>query len=464
MDLPIHLLSDNFVKTKKITSKTPFEIREIEARELLCPQRLDLAAKLAYIEARESGADMSFAREIYRKHIEAFSEGEYIEPGDDNKTSLEKFFSVFDELIDNFKEYGFDASKSLIPIGCDNIILDGAHRIACAIYFNKKVSVIRFPQFSVCFDYRYFRKRRLSEEMLEYMAITYSRYSIGELYLACLWPVSSEEKRPQAVELIRKGHDIVLDTTVDLTKNGLRNFMLQIYQHQDWVGTVENRFCGVMGKVDGCFVPGAHTEAILFEGGSLDVILRMKDEIRDIFHLGKHAIHISDSNEETQLMASLLFNENSRHALNYGQPDEFPDCYRNMKDLQRKRAVCLNNEATLAYYGVCEKKGIAASCDGVDLYNPRTYFSFEGMKLPSLEIVKAHLRGIDEDSYMAVSRVIRKYGTNSKMKRKIEDTKTKLMWTLQKIELKFKQLAMVVTKKMGIYEVLHNMNNALKRK
>ena len=144
MKLPLHLLSENFVKTKKITKDTPYEIREMDAKELLCPERLDLAAKIAYIEAREKGGDMSFARELYRKHIEAFSEGNYTEPGDENKTSLEKFFSVFDELIDNYRENGFDSDKSLVPIGRDNIILDGAHRTACAIFFGGKISVIFF--------------------------------------------------------------------------------------------------------------------------------------------------------------------------------------------------------------------------------------------------------------------------------------------------------------------------------
>ena len=457
MDLPIHLLSDNFVKTKKITEDTPFEIQEINARELLCSQRLDLAAKIAYIEARENNADMSFAKELYRKHIEAFSEGNYTEPGDSNKTSLEKFFSIFDELIDDFKENGFDASKSLIPVGRDNIILDGAHRTACAIYVNKKVSMIRFSQFSSCFDYRYFRKRRLSEEMLEYMAVIYSHYSIRQLYLACLWPISEQKKRSKAVERIQKEHDIVLDTTVNLKKNGLRNFMLQIYQHQDWVGTVENHFSGVMGKVDSCFMPGVSTETILFEDGSLDAVLKMKDEIRNIFHLDKHAIHISDSNEETELMANLLFNENSRHALNYGKPDTFPNCYIKMKKLLSKDVICLNSEATLAYYGILEKKRIVESYECVDLYNPRTYFVFEGMKLPSLEKVKEYLKKIDDRNYVVVSRVIRKYGANSTIKRKIEDTRTKLIWNLQKLELRCKQLAMLITKKIGIYEILHSI-------
>lgn len=455
MELPLHLLSENFVKTKKITKDTPYEIQEMDARELLCPERLDLAAKIAYIEAHEKGGDMSFARELYRKHIEAFSEGNYTEPGDKNKTSLEKFFSVFDELIDNYKENGFDSDKSLVPIGRDNIILDGAHRTACAIFFGGKISVIRFPQFEVNFDYRYFRSRRLSEEMLEYMAIVYSRYASKPLYLACLWPVSTVAKRSQAIDIIAAQHGIVYDTSVMLKKNGLRNFMMQIYQHQDWIGTPDNHFAGVMGKADACFAPNTSTETILFEGGALEEVFQMKDHIRAVFMLDKHAVHISDSNEETKLMASLLFSANSRHALNYGKPDAFPQCFRKFMEIKGTGAT-LGTSATLAYYGIANVGEMVEDSVAFDEWNPRTYFVFDGLKLPALAQVKENLR-VDDVEIPKEIAVLLKLDENNARKRKLEDFKTTFMWKAEKAELRCKQIAMKITQKIGLYEVLHRL-------
>ncbi len=457
MELPLHLLSDNFIKTKRITQDTPYEIKEIEAKELLCPERLDLAAKIAYIEAREKGGDMSFARELYRKHIEAFSEGYYTEPGDDNKTSLDRFFSVFDELIDDYKENGFDSDKSLVPIGRDNIILDGAHRTACAIYFGGRVAVISLPQFEVNFNYRYFRDRRLSEEMLEYMATLYSRYASKPLYLACLWPVSTAAKRPVATEIIAAQHGIVYDTSVMLKKNGLRNFMVQIYQHQDWIGTPENHFAGVMGKVDACFAPNASTETILFEGGALEEVLQMKDLIQNVFMLDKHAVHISDSNEETKLMASLLFNANSRHALNYGMPDAFPQCYHRIKGLKDTEAN-LDMPATLAYYGIENVGDVVADGISFDELNPRTYFVFDGLKLPALSLVKKNLSTGNTNSYRKVIELIKLQEKNAH-KRKVEDFQTTFIWKAQKVKLRCKQIAMKVTQRIGLYEVLHRLHH-----
>lgn len=457
MELPIHLLSENFIKTKLITKETPFVTEEVRGRELLCPERIDLAAKIAYIEARETGGDMSFARELYRKHIEAFSEGYFTEPGDENKDSLEKFFSVFDELIDDFKKNGFNPEKSLIPVGQNNIILDGAHRTACAIYFDKTVTVIRFPQFVVKFDYSYFRGRRLSEEMLQYMAVKYSEYAQRNLYLACLWPVSAGSKRSRAVDVIAEKNAIILDSEIMLQKNGMRNFMLQIYQHQNWIGTPENHFSGVMGKVDACFAPGKTTQAILFEGGSLESVLAMKDEIRNIFQIDKHAIHISDSNEETRLMADLLFNDNSVHALNYGKPDAFPETYVRLKKRIEKPAA-FNHWATIAYYGLADGKEICKESAEYDAGNPRTYFVFDGQKLPALSAAKVYVsKSENKELHSKIRNLVQSTGGDATLRRAIEDARTRIAWQTQKTVLRCKQVGMRITQKIGIYDFLHKI-------
>lgn len=457
MKLPVHLLSDNFVKTNHITEDTPFEIEKIEARSLLCPGRFDLAAKIAYIEARENGADMTFARELYGKHIEAFSEGTFTEPGDKNKTSLDQFFTAFDTLIDDYKAHGFCAEKSLVPVGENNIILDGAHRTACAIYFGGTVTAITFPKLKVNFDYRYFRGRRLSEEMQEYMAVVYSRYAPKPIYLACLWPVASEEKRSEAVRLIEAEHAIVYSTSVSLTKVGLRNFMLQIYQQQDWIGTIENHFAGIMGKVDDCFVPSSPMEAILFEGGELDGVLRMKDRIREIFKLGKHAIHISDSNEETRLMAALLFHENSRHALNYGKPDVYPERFCEMIRYKWTDAK-LNRNATLSYYGIEDIGEITPNDSVVDAFNPRTYFVYNGMKIPALTALREGNFQYNSEIERKITKLTKQLTRNNR-NRQVEDIRTVWTWRIKKTKLRCMQIAMHITQKVGVYDIIYKIRH-----
>lgn len=452
MSLPLHLLSDNLIHTWHITQDTPFLIEEVDACSLLTPQRLDLTAKLIYISAKESNEHIAYAKELYSKHIEAFSQGSYSEPGDSSKASIDAFFATFDRLINDIKTNGLDATKSLIPVGAENIILDGAHRTACAIYFKKRIKIIRFPNFSVDFGYTYFQNRHLRSELLHHMAQIYTKYTCRPIYCACLWPVAVMEKRGQAIDIIRQRHNVIYNTEVMLSLNGLRNLMLQIYHHQDWIGTPENHFEGVMGKVNACFDPGMPTEVILFEGGALSDVLCMKDEIRSIFKLDKHAIHISDSTDETQLMAELLFNENSCHALNFGKPDFFPSFWNML--LQTQESDVITEEATLAFYGIRMPKQKITLGYRIYAVNPRTYFVFLGRKLPALHIVKGNLVKKTPD-YNAVCDILRKSNTQSNMKRKMEYWRTSFAWTSQRVILRCKQVIAKVAQKVGIYETLH---------
>lgn len=459
MKVPIHLLSENFVISRKITPETQFEIYEIDAAELLCSQRLDLAAKLAYIEAKESGADLSFAKELYKGHIEAFSEGAYTEPGDPEKASLDRFYSVMDDLIESIKTGGFDAGKSLIPVGDGNVILDGAHRTACAIYFKKKVTVIYFPGFSANFDYAYFRERKVREELLRAMAVTYAKYANKELYCACIWPVAPMELRDEALTIIRQQHSIIMESDVRLREQGLRNLMLQIYRQQEWIGDQQSRFSGIKGKTEACYMPEKPTKVVLFEGGMLDEVLRMKERIRTLFQLEKHAIHISDSSEEARLMANLLYYDASRHALNYGEPDCFVElfCLLDCK----KHGVCFSESATLAFYGIEDKGNLTAAQMRLNEFDPRTYFVFNNHKIPALaEAVKA----TEGSARKEILRILRKENPNQVVKRKLEEAYTKIGWSAKRWILRVKQVAAVTASKVGVYEKLHGLHDRIRER
>jgi hypothetical protein len=76
------------------------------------------------------------------------SYGAYTEPGNDSKNNIHKYFNVFNNLIDNIKHSGLDNKTSVIPVGKNNVILDGAHRVASVAYYNLKVPIIRFGNLS----------------------------------------------------------------------------------------------------------------------------------------------------------------------------------------------------------------------------------------------------------------------------------------------------------------------------
>ncbi|MDD6633820.1 MAG: hypothetical protein PUE69_00430 [Ruminococcus sp.] len=458
MGFPYHLLSENFIKTRGITDSTKYEILEVDPRILLTPERIDLSAKIAYIRAVDTNMDLEFAREFYLKHIEAFSDGYFNEPGDDNKTSIDDFFREFDALIKSIKEVGFDNSKSLIPVGKDNIILDGAHRTACAIYFKKNVEIIKFEDFEFNFNYEYFRRKMLTDELLGYMAIDYARYSNAKLYCACIWPASPVEKRQQVLDFINSNGKIVYETDVQLDYEGLRNLMVQIYGHQNWIGTTKDNFIGVNGKVDPCYVPGVPCKIVLFEGGELDEVLKMKDDIREIFNIGKHALHISDTLEETRLMTNLLFSNSSVLALNYGRITREEELYLKLKTMNKSGGL-LPYEYTLAFFGI-RKLTANISETNFATENFREYFVYDGLRLMALDVVKIYL---DEKNIVLsgeenekMSQLLNTVKNQDKI-RKQEYKKVMRTWKKEKRILKLKQILVKVAEKLGIYNFLHKL-------
>ncbi len=131
-------------------------ILKLRQKKLVLPGRLDLIPKILYIESKQKGQDLERARQLYAKHIEAFTDGTYSEYGNQQKTRWKNILKTFDALIESFKTSGFDPKESLIPVDADMHLLDGAHRVACAWYFNCPVHVVRFPTLSVNYDAKIF--------------------------------------------------------------------------------------------------------------------------------------------------------------------------------------------------------------------------------------------------------------------------------------------------------------------
>lgn len=393
-EYPYNLLTHYLIEGNKITPDTPYEIEEIDAKELLTPERIDLMAKWIYIDAKEKGVDMTGARDIYAKHIEAFSEGTFTEPGTEEKNTLDKYYDTFDKLIEDIRENGFDSQKSLVPVGKDNVLLDGAHRCVCAAYFGKKVKVIRFESIMKDYGTEFFKRRFLEEDVLDQLVVNYCKVK-NNLFCACLWPAAEAALSDDAEKIIQEEcGKIIYSKSLKLSYHALRNFMIQIYGHQSWTGTVENKHQGVDSKVEACFA-NRETRVIFFHCESLERVLTAKEHIRELFKIENHSVHISDTDEETRMMAGILLNKNSRHFLEYGDIDFSREL--NCVLQQKRKTGSLDNvimapEATLAAYGIKETGEEEAYVEEegiIDvLCNPQSFFEVYGVKFLSLSEVK----------------------------------------------------------------------------
>jgi len=134
-------------------------------KDFLGLHRLDLACKFLYIKNFiESNNDNTI--QLYKDHIYYRTGG--IEPRDrflpdqNLKKSTDDYVASFNSLIINFKTYGYNNS---FPIFYSKKgIINGAHRIACALYFNTQVPCIEVNKNGKgIWDRKWFEKYKFPE-------------------------------------------------------------------------------------------------------------------------------------------------------------------------------------------------------------------------------------------------------------------------------------------------------------
>ena len=296
------------------TANTEIKHKELE----LTHNRFDLAFKLYFLQALDMEQSSDYRELCYKQHIKAFSEGTYSEPNNPEKNSYQQFKIIFETLFNSIKIDGFDANKSLIPLAQDGSILNGAHRTAATIFFAQSASVLQTQLPPRIFDYLYFKQRGVPTAMLDAVAQTFIEYD-PKCFLAIIWPAANGHD--SEVEKILA--HVVYKKSVKLNYNGAHNILAEAYQSEPWLGDEKNNFPGIKNKLVACFPNFKEVKVCLFKADNLEQVLQLKEQVRDLFNIGKHAIHITDSQEETLRLGRLLLNDNGVHFLNYALPRKF---------------------------------------------------------------------------------------------------------------------------------------------
>lgn len=406
-------------------------IEKIPARQLLDSRRMDFYAKLLYIDHYIKKLDMAFARELYLAHVAAVTGYTNAEKGNPEKNTAEKFISTFENLIDNISVNGFNPEKSLIPVDADGYVVDGAHRVCIAAYFDMAVTVIHFKDWRTGYsmNWQWLDRQLLPLTYQDTIALEFCRWH-ENLYMACLWPQSFTlpKEKEQADKLIEGTVTIVYRRKVKLNSIGLRNFLMQIYGHMDWIGNVDNHFAGVNAKLKEVEHKGIDkVEFYLLEADSYETIFNLKQEVRKIYNIGLSSIHITDNIRETRQIADLIFNPNSFHHITHSYPDKFKKSYSLLmefksilkdNDLDWHNYV-IDSSMVMAIYGIREARDldymtVDQNKDEVSLhsiekgsmechekyaifhgipipdmiYNPQNYFVFNEIKFLTLKEIR----------------------------------------------------------------------------
>ncbi len=436
--------------------KESYEIKNIPAINLLTHLRFDLAFKLLYLDMLEK--HVSFSTKAYKEHIRAFSLGKYNEPGNQSKNSIERFYEEFKNIYEDIASNGFDSSKTLIPLSKNGTILNGAHRVASAIKTVKNVSCINLDIACPNYNYKFFYNRSVPTEMLDAAAVKFVEYA-DNIYIACLWPTAQGYDN-EIEEVIP---NIVYRKDIALNYNGAHNFISQVYMGEPWLGSVKNNFQGAKGKLVECFKQQGPVRIVAFQADSLDTVLKVKEDIRQLFNVGKHSIHITDTKEEAVNTARLVFNDNSIHFLNYAKPNSFLDFHQKVSEV---KSFLLSNKITddnfildgsmvLAAYGlrpakdvdyfVLENTRIVKPLEGFDphdselkfhkkvknelIYNPANYFHFQNIKFISLQQLYSMKINRAEEKDLNDCRHMQAFIDSNKIQKKINQIKQSIFYT-----------------------------------
>ena len=473
----INLLEPHF---KKDLLQDNYEVKTITATKLLTHNRFDIAFKLLYLELREK--NLALAKEIYKDHIRALTLNKFTEPGNRNKNSLVKFIADFENTFHDIKINGFDNNKSILPLSKDNSIANGAHRISSSIFLDKRVSVVNINSDNHNYNYKFFYNRNVPELFLDFAAEKFIEYS-NNIYLAFVWPTAKGFDK----EIEKLIPSIVYRKEISLNITGAHNLLSQIYYGEKWLGNFNNNFKGAYGKLMECFKNFDPVRVIAFQANNLKQVSVIKDEIRNLFNIGKHSIHITDSKEEALRISKLVFNNNSIHFLNNSNPNKYISIHSKIKQFKNflnKNEInfddaVLDSGIVLSIYGLRECKDIdfivsktlksKYQQNGIEnhdqelvfhkknkeeiIFNPKYYFSYQNLKFISFsQLYKMKLIRAEEKDINDV-KMMKALVSNNVFKKIFYQKKQNFYY----FKIKIKQKIIITLKFIGIFEFIKKL-------
>ncbi len=178
----------------------------LEPKVLVTPMRFDIMAKYIYAVHHELNVQSDWAVRLYDEHLHVWNNRKECCPTDIfhyycakeyvAKDGIESYLRTFNTLLNSIKTDGLDTDKSIVPIGNDRSLIDGAHRVACCLVYGRPVTceVFRdrggYAASSGMFrNKRNFVRTGLSEKYLDDMALAYC--SLKEnTYIVTVFPAA----------------------------------------------------------------------------------------------------------------------------------------------------------------------------------------------------------------------------------------------------------------------------------
>ena len=333
-----------------------YNVNQFDSIDLLTSNRIDVIIKYLYVNSLLNGQGTSFYKQLYLDHIKAFNG--FVEADDTNKVGSDAFDNNIKDLLVSIKNKGFDG-KHFLPISSDNVPIDGAHRLAIALALGIKVLAFKINNAkSYCFDLKFFENRGLPTYELDHVAEQYAKIK-ANTYLVMVWPVASGFQNEIESILSKKGV-VVYYKEIKLSINGMVNLQRKVYKNEQWLGTYADDFEGVWLKASQCYKEDGVLRVFLYE--TCNDLISIKNEIRSLFNIGKHAVHINDTHEETITLSNLLFNNNSIMYLNSSKR-KFLKNYNRLLEEYKSNISIFDSDCFSLIGGVMSELGVREAND-----------------------------------------------------------------------------------------------------
>lgn len=469
-------IPQNIIIQYNLSQETKVIEKYVKPTSLLCPNRLDIAAKVWYLQMRGKISD--YAEMVYIEHIRAMTKSSFIEAYGE-KTTPKSFIDSFITLYNNIKNNGFDANVP-VPVDKNMQILDGAHRVAICLVLGIKVPIIVLP-IEACdkYDACFFECQGVDYKLIEQFVQTYIRLT-NNVVCINIWP-SAKNHDDELKMIINRYFRPVYKKIIQLNENGALYYLIQIYKEYSWAQNSRDGFSDVYRKLLPCFPDFSPIRIIFVEKNNDIDLIKVKDEMRALFSLDKHSLHITDNASETIDIGNIVLNRNSVEFLNQANVLAFKSTFNKIKFVidkyKNKKDIIFTGSITLSLYGIREANDIDyLSIDNCDkeshnylidkyplsleelLYNEEQRFYFFNCPFVKLDIIKKFKEKRNEpkdrDDLFLIEEILSRCKKNGYGIRFVR-------WK-RRIIAKFQGYIIKASHKTGTYEILRGINQRLR--
>lgn len=420
----------NINRVGEVEKSKVLEIEEVHPITLIDYRRFDIMAKYIYGFFSKNKINSDWGERLYEDHVWVFNR--YDEDDNSGKKGINAFLDSFNRTLNSIRENGYDASVSVLPLGKNNVPLDGAHRLTASLLYDKPVTVVKVNDKHINYNYEFFKKKGLLTKWSDAMAYEYCKLK-RNTYIV-IQTIDTENKINESKFFLGNYGNIFYEKKVVLYNEGSNNLLLQIKKFNNNSNHSNE-------------TPVTEKGILPFLKGNTSIIIYVIEPRVDITHirqeLKEYPIYISNSHEETISFAQTFFNKNSIHFLNNAKNgnrtlDNLLAKYKSSLMEVNPEHLCITSSAVLGAYGIYTLSKIqfihldeelisklksledtdscnnwVSHCMSIDdiIYNPENHFYYNGFKFSSLQVVKRlkkHDKNLDKRLILYINILILK--------------------------------------------------------